>query len=479
MPKLASDALRDKYDVARREVQDFLSTITERVLNNGDAMSESERAQIKEKNAAVDARKEDYEAQRDLEDMVSAHEPIEKIEREVGSVGRSSLETSDSLRRAVHDTGGEDGLRKYDERSAIQLADFSHIAATGEKTRKITMNPQAARNFHMLRDMGVSASDYVSAIRSGYQMVAERVESGGLDVRLYNITTSGEGMELVPTFWDNSLYLFASYIGGVQAAGAQVIPVMGNNQLKLPKVTAYSGPLGVVTESTSLTNETKDTTDTTDLTPRPYRGFSGETDELMRAAAIDTRMLLVLRGLSRALQLGKENDFHNGDGMGKPKGVLNGVAAGRIAKTGGNAVNIRYQDMPAALALLDAEYHQPGREGSLASLMHSSIWFTAFVGSVASDGHPVYPHLAMGGKEIFSTRAVFSHAMVKAPAANALLAGVGNFMDAYVIATLGTMEIEVSDDVRFLEYERVYRIQEYCDGQVQDANALAFVQSKA
>ena len=92
---------------------------------------------------------------------------------------------------------------------------------------------------------------------------------------------------------------------------------------------------------------------------------------------------------------------------------------------------------------------------------------------------PLYPFLAQGGREIFGTGTVYSHAMAKAPSANALLAVTGNFMDAYVIATLGTMEIEVSDDFRFLDFERVYRIQEYCDGQVQDDDAIAYVQSAA
>ena len=479
MPK-ASTTLQERYNEACKELHTFFSTVEERVKSGGDAMSAAEREKVEGMATTVDTRKEDYEAQRDLEKMVSENEPISVVERDVSSVGTHSEEAADSFRKVARDATGADGLREYDENVGAVLADFAHISGTGDKTRKIKLNPERARNFAMLRSMGVSTMDYVNALRSGRHMIATRDDDGNPDVRAYNITTSGEGMELVPTFWDNSLYLFASYIGGVQAAGAMILPVLGNNALKLPKVTGYASGLGIATEATALTTGTQDTTDTTDLMPRPYRGFAAETDELMRSAAIDVRMLLVLRGLSRALQLGKENAFHNGTGVGQPKGILHGVTDARITKTGGVDVNIRYQDLPAALALLDAEYHQPGREGSLSSLMHSAIWFTAFVGAVsAQDGHPIYPHLARGGKDIFSTQAVFSHAMAKVVAANNLLACTGNFMDAYVIATMGSAEIEVSDDVRFLSWERVYRIQEYCDGQVQDTDALAYVQSKA
>ena len=439
----ASEMLRQKYDTAREERAAFHEKINERILGGGDPASDDEKRTLAEMAERVDSRKEDYEAQRDLEQMVTDDaEYSQRASEEAAKITERSDEETESFRRAARDIDGAEGLRAYDERSGEQLKQFALLSATGDKEHKLTLAPFLSHNMRSLRELGVSAVDYVAALRSGYAMIAERNEDGRPDVRLYNVTTSGEGKELVPTFWDNSLYLYASWIGGVQNSGADVIPLTGNNVLKLPKVTGYNADgLAPGAEGATTTQEVKDTTGTTDLTPRPYRGFSAETDELMRAATIDTRLQLVLRGLSRALQLGKENDFPTpGPVAGEPKGILNGVAAGRIEKTGGNTTLPRYQDLPNALGKLDAEYHMAGRPGSLVSLMHSAIWFAAYVGSVATDGHPVYPHLAQGMKEIFTTRVEFSHAMKNAAADGNLLVAAGNFMDAYVIGTLGTAE---------------------------------------
>ena len=477
MPRTAIEQLRAAYDNLREQRQALLDQVQERVLGGGEGLTVEERADVTRMNSEIDEAKEQWEAQRDLEGMVSNSEPLSTIEGEVDAVagrGEESLDTSREMARAI---GGREGLEAFDQRSAEFLATFEEMSRTGNVKTKLSVNPHLAMNFAKLRDMGVSPRDYVAAIRAGHLMLASRAGDGEPDVRLYSVGTSGQGQELVPTFWDNSLYEFASYVGGVQNSGAEVIPVMGNNELKLPRVTGFAAGIGIAAEGTQITTETNNTTSTFSLNPRPYRGFAAETDEIMRAAVIDVRAMLVLRGLARALQLGKEDHFHNGTGSGQPKGILHGVAAGRIVKTGGDAVDIRYQDIPNALGMLDAEYHMSGRPGALVSLMHSATWFRAFVGSTGTDGHPLYPHLAQGLKEIFSTRVNFSHKIASAVAADALLAVVGNFLDAYVIATMGGQEIQVTDDARFLEWERVYRIQEYCDGTVRDDKAVAYVQS--
>jgi len=478
----ASEILRRKYDAAREERDALVTEINNRIANDGDVATPEEREKLAQMQSRIDERKEDYEAQRDLEDQYERDaEYSQKASEEAAKIRERAEENTESFRGAVRDLSGSEGLRAYDERAGGQLAEFAQMSETGEKKLKVQLNPHLAHNFRLLRDMGVSARDYVAATRSGYTMIAERQKEGRMDVRVYNAATAGEGKELVPTFWDNSLYLFASYVGGVQNAGAEVIPLTGNNALKLPKITGYEADaLQPRPEGETVTHEVRDTTGDVTLTPRPYRGFSVETDELMKAALIDTRMLLVLRGLARALQKGKERDFHNGDGNGEPKGILHAVPASRIRKTGGNTTNIQYGDIPNALGLLDADYHEGERPGSLITLLHSRIWFSAFVGAVAAgDKHPLYPHLATGGRQIFSTMARFSSEMAQTPVENAILAAVGNFMDGYVIGTVGSAEIEVTDDARFLEWERCYRIQEYCDGQVRDALALAYVVSDA
>ena len=486
----ASESLRETYNSLCDERNELFSTLNDRILAGGDKMNDDERSRMDVLNSRIDEAKKDYEAQRDLENIVAGADTIGPLDdpvtsyRQVSDIAEASYERSEGARKVVRDAFGSEGLRAFDERSGQVMADFAHMSDNGKgSSRKITLNHQAARNFKLLDEMGVSPQDWAHALRSGKSLIAARTDEGKFDVRAYNVGTSGEGQQLVPTFWDNSLYLFASYVGGVQVAGAEVIPVNGTNTLKLPSVTAYSSGVDIVAESTTMGSgqEVKDTTGTVDLSPRAYRGWSAETDEIIRSASIDVRMLLVLRGLARALQLGKEDDFHDGDGSSKPKGILNGVAAARITKTGGATTALRYQDVPHALALLDAEYHASSRGDSLVSLMNSRVFWEQIVALKDSNGQPVYPpSLAMGGgRQLFTTRVEFSHKMASTAAADKLLVCTGNFRDGYVIASTGTAEIEVSDDVNFMKFERVYRIQEYCDGKVRDAKALAYVQSKA
>ena len=477
----ASEMLRQKYDAAREERDALVTAINERIMNDGESASEDERKRLDEMQARINERKEGYEAQRDFEFEVEADaEYSRQASAEAAKVRERSEETIESLRRAARDVMGPDGLRDYDQRAGQQLATFTEMGTSRGKRQKLTLNPQLSHNLEVVRSLGVDPSDYVGAAMSGRTMVAERGQSGEMDVRVYNATTAADGGALVPTFWDESLYRFASWIGGVQAAGAEIIPLTGNNALKLPKITGYEADaLKPRPEGETVTHEVRDTVGDVTLTPRPYRGFSVETDELMKAALIDTRMLLVLRGLARALTKSKERDFHWGTGAGEPKGVLHDIPASRVRKTEGNTTNIRYEDVPNALGLMDADYHMGNRPGSIVSLMHSRIWFSGFVGAKATDGHPLYPHLANGGRLIFGTTAMFSSEMAAVPAKDATLACVGNFLDGYIIGTVGGTEIEVTDDARFLEWERTYRIQEYCDGQIRDDLALTYIQSKA
>lgn len=494
-----AEDLRQKYNAACDDKESYISEITRRALDGGDGLSDEERSRIADFDKRISTLKEGYEAQRDLERMASEREDINTVEREVTSVTDAAGETQESTRQIIRDGLGREGLEAFDQRAAVQFDTFADMSRSGDKTKKLSFNPQAARNFDQLRELGVSVNDFVSAVKAGRSLVAQRSKTDPKkrEVRVYSAADFGPGGgDLIPTFWDASLYMYASWIGGIQEAGADVIPVTGNNTMKLPVITAYhaegtTGGLEQVSESATVTNQIQDDTGTIELTPRPYRGFSAETDELMRSAVIDTRMMLLLRGLARSLQLGKELDFHQGNGSSKPLGILHNVdnrawnyaqhpANTQIQRTGGNTTNIRYQDIPGALGQLDTEYHMSGRDGGMTSLMTSSVWFNAFVASVSSqDSHPIYPHLARGGREIFGTTVKYSSMMAKAPAENRVLAVVGNFMDAYVIATLGGMEVEVSDDLRFLEYERVYRIQEYCDGTVRDRRGLVYILADA
>ncbi len=472
------NALRDRYDGIRGELQTLVDDIKSRTAEGGAKMSAEERGTVTRLTDELNAAKEDWEAQRDLEAMADIPSlPDSGTDRELRQAETLAAEGAESLRAAAQDVGGRELVHSIDERAGAQLAEFAQTSAAGRG--KISLNPHLAHNFAELQKLGVSPADYVSAVRSGRVMVAEETRQGNHDVRLYNVGTNTAGGHLVPTFWDQSLYLFASYIGGVQNAGATVIPVTGMQTMRLPKVTAYATAIsGPATEGAAISTETNDTIGITTLTPRPYRGFAAETDELMRAAVIDTRFMLVIRALARALQGGKEADFHNGDGSSQPNGILNSIPSGRITDTANATSGIAYGTIPTALATLDAEYHADMRPGQLCTMMHSSRFFLDIVADVDDDGQPIWPRsLAMPGmREIFSTKVVFSHLMASTLAANNNLAVVGHFGDGYVIATGGVNEIEVSDDSRFLQWERVYRIQEYVDGQKRDENAFAWIQ---
>jgi len=482
-----SELLKQRWETASAEAAAYLHPIEQRIAEGGDAMSEDEKVEARRLATNAQERQADYEAQRDLEGMLpeGPKEDPKDVQREMEDAHVAAGAQREGLQRAVRDVFGADDLEDYNQRSGRTLRDFAVMAAEGRSTSlKLRLNPQAARNFRELQSMGVDPRDYVSAVREGNKMIATRNADGVKDVRLYQM---GTDTNIIPTYWDDMLYLFASYIGGVQNAGADVIPVTGNNTLKLPKITAYHATgMSPVKEGVAATNEVQDTVGSISLTPRPFRGFSAETDELMRSAIIDTRLMLVLRGLARAMQLGKEAQFHNGSGAANFQclGILDttsGATAARIHRLSKVNSQIGYADMPIALSMLDTEYHAGMRPGAVVSLMHSAIWFKDFVAALATDGHPIYPNLATSPLPpgMFGTRVVYDSVLPSSPSANKCLTIIGNFQDAYVIATMGGSEIEVSDDLRFLEWERVYRMQEYCDGTIRDNLALTYIFTKA
>ena len=470
----AADTLRAAWQEAAAKAHDFLAGINQKV-SEGSVASPEELAQGKELASAAAKAKTDYEAQRDLEALVSDNTPDAETMREIADLNARVGEENESKRKAVRDNFGHDELQDFDNRAARQLEAFGKMCSEGRSGGvTLDLNVQAARNYRELTALGLSGADYVAAVRSGSMLMAENGS-----VRAYNIATSGQGQELVPTFWEDTLYLPQSYIGGVQAAGAQVIPVMGNNQVRVPKVTAYASGLGIVNESTAP-GETRDTTDTTDLTPRPFKGYTALTREIMQSTPLDVQMLLAMRALGRALQLGKEDAFHIGTGANQPQGVIGGnVGTARTHKTGAVDRGVRFSDNTAALALLDAGYHMDTTTGGITLLVHSAVWFTDYVGLTANNGHPIFPSLSAGGSSVFGARRVYSHRLAQTPADGAFLAIYGNFYDAYVIATTGTASIDISDEARFSEFERAFRIVEDCDGRVQDRNALAYIRSQA
>lgn len=489
--KKASDALRERYEAAADAFQTHFSNLNERVLE-GHSLTDEEKAETDRLRSAVDSAKLDWSDQRDLEAMAeSVTEDRAQVEAEIAKATAAVTAQTESVRGAVLDGLGRDGLDAYDQRTAEQFDMFQRIADTRDKSLVLDLNPEAARNFAKVSAAGVSPADYVAAVRSGQHMQAVRNAEGRTDVRVY--TAGANTASIIPTYWDTTLYLFKSWIGGVEAAGADVIPVEGINAVRLPQVTAYhSTPASPGAEGVANTNDVQDTVGYTELTPRPYRAHSAETDELRRSASIDTRMQLVLRSLGRALQLGKETDWHNGTGTGEPLGILTGVDNTatpnatnfpNLVATGGNTAGLGYGSIPDALGLLDTEYHLMGGPG-VVSLIGTVTWFRDFVGKTADgagqNGQALYPFLANGGNNIFGTRVQFSSQIHNStPAANRVLAVVGSFMDAYVIASSGNTEIRASDDDRFLQWERVFSIQEYADGKPRDRRALSYIRSKA
>ena len=231
------NALRDRYDGIRGELQTLVDDIKSRTAEGGAKMSAEERGTVTRLTDELNAAKEDWEAQRDLEAMADIPSlPDSGTDRELRQAETLAAEGAESLRAAAQDVGGRELVHSIDERAGAQLAEFAQTSAAGRG--KISLNPHLAHNFAELQKLGVSPADYVSAVRSGRVMVAEETRQGNHDVRLYNVGTNTAGGHLVPTFWDQSLYLFASYIGGVQNAGATVIPVTGMQTMRLPKVTA-------------------------------------------------------------------------------------------------------------------------------------------------------------------------------------------------------------------------------------------------
>lgn len=111
----ASEMLREKYDTAREEHAAYHEKINERILEGGDPPSDDEKRALKEMAERKDSAKEDYEAQRDLEDMVADDVEYSKRASEEAAKISDRSEETERFRRAARDIDGAEGLREYDE----------------------------------------------------------------------------------------------------------------------------------------------------------------------------------------------------------------------------------------------------------------------------------------------------------------------------------------------------------------------------
>ena len=486
----ATEALRDRYNDYVTELQTLNESVNSRVLAGGEGMSSEERSRSDEIQRLAAETREQYEASMSLDNstlIVGGDEA--RIQEEINQVTERAQEASES-NRAIAASLGSEFRQRWEEREAAQMGNFEQMSGPTGRSVKLTFNMEAARNLAELRGMGMSPQDFVGAVRGGEIPIVARNSQGERDVRLYTMDSSSMG-PLVPDYWDESLYRFASYIGGVMNAGAEVVPQGNINTVKWPRISSYADALVIATEGSDIETQTKagttdlmhpetqDGVETFETTPRPIRGYSGETDELTRSAPVYTRFMILLRGLARALTLAKESYWHNGTGSGQPKGIMNGIPSARTYETDDGQTARqppRYDAIPQLLSMLDAEYHSDMRPGSLSSLMHSAFFYRYFVGAMDAEGRGLYPHLMMGdSRNLFGTRTVFSHLLEQGLTDNAYPIVTGNFYDAYLIATHGGQEVEVSDDTRFLQWETVYRIQEYCDGNIRDNRALSYL----
>lgn len=312
------------------------------------------------------------------------------------------------------------------------------------------------------------------------------IPGGTVDPRLFNITNAASGLAesvqadggfLVQQDFTSTL-LQDVFTTGVLASRCRRIPISGNaNSIKINGVdetsrasTRYGGILGYWLDEAAEKQKSKPTFRQIQLNLHKLVGLCYATDELLADAS-------ALEAFIRQAFVGEfgfllDDAIVNGDGVGKPLGVLASGCLVSVAKETGQladtvvAENIvkMYSRRFAQQTGNYAWFYNQNVEPQLATMSLA----------VGTGGIPVY--MPPGGLSNSPYARIMGLPAIAIEQA-ATLGDQGdimlcNFADGYIIAEKGGVQADMSIHVRFVYDESVFRFVMRIDGQPVRASAL-------
>lgn len=270
---------------------------------------------------------------------------------------------------------------------------------------------------------------------------------------------------LVPEEFSNTIMMSSLETAVIRPNGATVIP-MRTDTLKIPKIvdTSHASSLfgGVVaywTEEKTEKVPTEPTFGQLQLIAKKLTGYTYASDELLADNAIGLEALLT-RLFSGSISWYEDDGFINGNGVGKPLGILNSGALLAVNRSGASTIAIA--DLAAIWARLLPQSHgravwlaNPSTLTQLVAL--GATYLTWLRGGISGEGLANTPPASLLGRPIIFTE----KCKALGTAGDLVLAD----LSCYLIGDRQQIAIASSQHVRFLTDETAWRFVKRVDGQ--------------
>ncbi len=274
-----------------------------------------------------------------------------------------------------------------------------------------------------------------------------------------------EGGFLVPEEFSKKLLMDSLETAVIRPNGPTIVP-MGSDTVNIPKIvdTAHSSHVfgGVVaywTEETGDKTVKEPTFGQIKLIAKKLTGYTYASDELLADSAIGLEALLI-RLFGEAIGWYEDDAFIDGDGVGKPLGILNSGALLAVNRSAANTIAIA--DLANIFARLFPKSHKraiwlanPSTLPQLIAL--GSTYLTWLKGSAGAAGLSEAPPAVLLGRPIIFTE----KCSALGTAGDILLAD----LSYYLIGDRQRITVASSKHVRFLSDETAWRFVKRVDGQ--------------
>lgn len=304
------------------------------------------------------------------------------------------------------------------------------------------------------------------------QSIYKYLTSGrdGMDFEEYRVLSKGAsgGGFFVPTDLADNIVRALRFLPGGVGTLARTITTSGGETINIPRNLTH-GTAAWIAESGSYTPSDET------ITQGTISAFKAGTkiivsEELLTDSEFDLSSFIATEFGERIGALA-EDAYINGDGAGKPTGLLDAASALTVTTLpAGQVTTTTYAAVAAAILSVPAQYRQ-----NLSILAADSV-FVRFVTLVDSTGRPIWsPSMGAGAPDTVLGIPLYTHPNLPAIGASSKSMIVGDFGRGYLIRRVNGVFMQRQNELHSDSGQVCFRAYLRLDGKVQLADALRVI----
>ena len=326
-----------------------------------------------------------------------------------------------------------------------------------EMDRLIEMRKQ------VLATGGVAEDDESFVVRQSFvNSLAKRFENRAL-------STPG-GTAVDTSFIEQVLFYEVDESPMLDPAAVRVLVTARGEQIDWPRLTADANVAGTLTAEAGTFTEDDPTLSKVSFNAYKYGGITLWSAELDEDDVINLRDVLA-ESAGRHIAEQANSPLTTGDGTNKPNGIITAAANGGTASGTANNTFFGPND------IIDLFYGRKAAYRRRGNWMASSTGLAKIRKLEDANGQKIWqPSLIPGQPETVLGRPIFENPDMAAVASASKSVLFGD-THRYVVRRVGTARVEISRDYKFNTDELALKVVARLDGDLLDANAVAYLVS--